>query len=156
MNGCFKYTLLLLGLLPGYIGYGQCQQATIDTVLVNSYLAAEYDVIIVHATPRNARTVKFQWIRPNRLVPLAVNGIKKHAGENKRLVASALTIALGPFGAHRLYLGTEPEVPVAYTLTLGGGLGILPVIDLGHILFTKDLSRYENNVHVFMWGNKGK
>ena len=72
--------------------------------------------------------------------------------ENTRLVATILTLTLGPFGAHRLYLGTEAIVPIFYTVTLGGGLGILPVIDLFHILFTKDLSRYYNNGQVFMWG----
>ena len=72
--------------------------------------------------------------------------------ENTRLVATILTLTLGPFGAHRLYLGTEAIVPIFYTVTLGGGLGILPVIDLFHILLTKDLSRYYNNGRVFMWG----
>lgn len=72
--------------------------------------------------------------------------------ENTRLVAALLTLTLGPFGAHRLYLGTEAMVPVFYTLTLGGGLGILPVIDLFHILLVKDLSGFYNNPGVFMWG----
>lgn len=72
--------------------------------------------------------------------------------ENTRLVAALLTLTLGPFGAHRLYLGTDAIVPVFYTVTLGGGLGVLPVIDLFHILLTKDLSKYYNNSKVFMWG----
>lgn len=38
-------------------------------------------------------------------------------------------VALWPFGVHRLYLGTEAKIPVIYTLTLGGGIGILPLID---------------------------
>jgi TM2 domain-containing membrane protein YozV len=71
--------------------------------------------------------------------------------ENTRLVAAILTLTLGPFGAHRLYLGTDAIVPVFYTVTLGGGLGILPVIDLFHILLSKDLSKYYNNSKVFMW-----
>lgn len=74
--------------------------------------------------------------------------------ENTRLVAIALTLALGPFGAHRIYLGTNVKVPLFYTLTLGGGLGILPVLDLLHIIFTKDLSPYFNNDKIFMWGQK--
>jgi len=75
--------------------------------------------------------------------------------ENPRLVAVLLTLALGPFGAHRIYLGTDVKVPVFYTLTLGGGLGILPVIDLLHLLLTKDISVYYDNPRIFMWsGNK--
>ena len=71
--------------------------------------------------------------------------------ENERLVALALTVALGPFGGHRLYLGTGPKVPIIYTLTLGGGFGVLPVIDLFHILLKKDLEPYRNNRNIFMW-----
>lgn len=85
-----------------------------------------------------------------------LTGLLKEASERKentRLVASILTLTLGPFGAHRLYLGTDAIVPIFYTATLGGGLGILPVVDLFHILLTRDLSRFYNNSSVFMWGN---
>lgn len=71
--------------------------------------------------------------------------------ENKKLTAATITLLAGPFGAHRLYLGTRPQVPVLYTCTLGGGLGILPAIDLGCILFSSDLSKFENNDRVVMW-----
>lgn len=71
--------------------------------------------------------------------------------EHPRITAAILCITLGPFGAHRLYLGTKPIVPASYTLTLGGGLGLLPVIDLFLITFSKDISRYKNNPHFFMW-----
>lgn len=65
-------------------------------------------------------------------------------------MAAALTVALGPFGAHRLYLGTGTKVPIVYGLTFGG-FGILPLIDLGHILFTKDLTPFRQNNKVLMW-----
>jgi TM2 domain-containing membrane protein YozV len=71
--------------------------------------------------------------------------------ENPRLVSILLTIALGPFGAHRLYLGTHIRVPILYTLTLGGGLGILPAIDLIMLIIQKDLFRFRDNEKVFMW-----
>ena len=71
--------------------------------------------------------------------------------EHPRITAALLCITLGPFGAHRLYLGTKPIVPAAYTITLGGGLGLIPVIDLFLITFSKDISRYKNNPHFFMW-----
>ena len=66
-------------------------------------------------------------------------------GENKKLTAVLLAVALGTFGVHRLYLGTKPIVPVVYTLTLGGGFGILPLTDIIAILVTPDISRFENN-----------
>ena len=48
---------------------------------------------------------------------------------------------VGPFGAHRLYLGTTPKVAIIYGMTFGG-FGVLVLIDLGHIVFTKDLAPY--------------
>ncbi|HMN04464.1 MAG TPA: TM2 domain-containing protein [Flavobacteriales bacterium] len=71
-------------------------------------------------------------------------------GEPQRLVAAVLAVTLGPFAAHRLYLGTEAKVPIVYGLTFGG-FGILVLIDLGHILFTKDLAPYRHNGKVLMW-----
>ena len=76
---------------------------------------------------------------------------KQQTEENPKVVAAVLCIAVGPFGGHRLYLGTNEKVPIAYTLTLGGGLGILPIIDLGHIVFSKDISPYRGNNKVIMW-----
>lgn len=72
------------------------------------------------------------------------------AREPQRLVAAALTLTLGTFAAHRLYLGTDVKVPILYGLTFGG-FGILVLIDLGHILFTKDLQAYCRNNKVLMW-----
>lgn len=71
--------------------------------------------------------------------------------ENKRLTAAMLTFALGMLGVHRLYLGTKPWIPAVYLLTFGGGFLILPLIDLGVILFSKDISQYEHNDRVLMW-----
>ncbi len=70
--------------------------------------------------------------------------------EPERLVAAGLAVLVGPFGAHRLYFGTKAKVPIIYGVTLGG-FGVLVLIDLGHILFTKDLTPYRNNDQVFMW-----
>ncbi len=72
------------------------------------------------------------------------------AGENTRLVGSVLAVALGPFGAHRLYLGTTPRVAVFYGITFGG-FGVLALMDLGHLLFSQDLAPYRDNSRVFMW-----
>ena len=69
----------------------------------------------------------------------------------KKLKAVLLAIFLGHFGVHRIYLGTSPNVPVVYTLTLGGGFGLLPLCDIVAILTTQDLEKYANNNKVFMW-----
>ncbi len=71
--------------------------------------------------------------------------------KHQKLKAVLLTIFLGHFGVHRIYLGTSPNVPVVYSLTLGGGLGLLPLVDLVTILGTKDLSKFQNSDKVFMW-----
>lgn len=70
--------------------------------------------------------------------------------ENTRLISSSLALLLGPFGAHRLYLGTTTKVAIIYGVTFGG-FGILALVDLGHLLFSKDLDRYRNSDRVFMW-----
>ncbi len=70
--------------------------------------------------------------------------------ENSRTVGGLLAVFLGPFGAHRLYLGTSTRVAIIYGITFGG-FGVLPLLDLGHILFTKDLGAYRQNDRVFMW-----
>lgn len=77
----------------------------------------------------------------------------KKADSHNKWVAAGLDISLGLFGVHRLYLGTETHVPVMYTLTLGGG-GVLILTDLGLLLFTKDVEKYADNSHIFMWSEK--
>jgi TM2 domain-containing membrane protein YozV len=73
--------------------------------------------------------------------------------ENTRLVAGVLASVLGPFGAHRLYLGTTPKVAIIYGLTFGG-FGVLALIDLGHIVFAKETGHYQNNGQVIMWSER--
>ena len=70
--------------------------------------------------------------------------------EDQRWVGSGLALLLGPFAAHRIYLGTTPRVAVIYGLTFGG-FGVLPLIDLGHLLFAKDLTPFRDNDRVIMW-----
>lgn len=69
----------------------------------------------------------------------------------KRLKAALLALFLGHFGVHRIYLGTSPNVPIVYSLTLGGGLGLLPLADFIFILTAKDLEAFSENDKVFMW-----
>jgi TM2 domain-containing membrane protein YozV len=69
----------------------------------------------------------------------------------RKTKAALLAVFLGHFGVHRIYLGTSPNVPVVYSLTLGGGLGILPFIDLIAILKSKNLDEFKDSKKVFMW-----
>ena len=71
----------------------------------------------------------------------------------RKFTAILLAVLTGPLGGHRLYLGTKPIVPVVYAVTLGGGLLVIPIMDIFAIIFTKDLSKFENNDKVLMWIN---
>lgn len=86
--------------------------------------------------------------------------IQKHKhgevkAENKKIIAITLGVALGIFGVHRLYLGTEEHIPLIYGVTLGGG-GIITIIDIVAIAATKDLEKYQNNGKVFMWSGNNE
>lgn len=69
----------------------------------------------------------------------------------KRGKAILFTVFTGFLGGHRIYFGTHHRTPIIYSITFGG-LFILPLIDLVHIIFTKDLSRYEHKSQIIMWG----
>ncbi|MFW5805002.1 MAG: TM2 domain-containing protein [Bacteroidales bacterium] len=71
--------------------------------------------------------------------------------KRSKLIAIAADLLTGPLGGHRIYLGTKPWIPVVYAVTLGGGIGLLPVIDLFAIIFVSDLNKYTNNPQIFMW-----
>ena len=73
--------------------------------------------------------------------------------KKKKWVAAVLAFPLfGVTGIHRVYLGTQPYVPVVYMATVGGYL-ILPTIDFFAIIFAdeKTFQSYQNNPSVFMW-----
>lgn len=80
--------------------------------------------------------------------------VQQFTPKHKKLKVVLLTLLLGHFGVHRIYLGAAPNVPVIYSSTLGGGLGLLPLLDLIAILSTKDLEQFSNNDKVFMWSKK--
>lgn len=87
--------------------------------------------------------------KPNPILKL----LKRSQWRTRRITAALLAFPFpfGIVGLHRIYLGTEPYVPVAYIASLGGVFGILPLIDFFAILFDKDWQRYNNNGKVFMW-----
>jgi len=84
-----------------------------------------------------------------------LNLLKFKSPRNRKLIAALLAFPFpfGIVGLHRIYLGTDPHVPVVYIGTLGGGFGLIPLIDFFAILFVKDIDRYVNNKQVFMWVN---
>ncbi len=71
--------------------------------------------------------------------------------KHRKLKAVLLAVFLGHFGVHRIYLGTSPNVPVVYALTLGGGFGLLPLIDAIALIRSKDLDEFAESDQVFMW-----
>ncbi len=87
---------------------------------------------------------------PPILSELAVLPPALEDDRDPRATAAVLAVFLGPFGAHRLHLGTSPKVVVLYGATFGG-FGILPLIDLGHLLFARDRERFRNNDKLLMW-----
>jgi TM2 domain-containing membrane protein YozV len=78
---------------------------------------------------------------------------KRKQNNRKKIIASILAFPLpfGWIGVHRLYLGTKPYIPLIYAGTLGGCVGILPLIDFINLVTNKDISRFQNNPHIFMW-----
>lgn len=75
---------------------------------------------------------------------------KKRARKHVRVKAIIFTILTGPLGGHRVYLRTRPGAPIIYAVTLGG-FGILPLVDLAHLIFKKDISSFEENPKIMMW-----
>jgi len=63
----------------------------------------------------------------------------------------AFPFPFGITGLHRVYLGTSPHVPVVYMATLGGALGILPLIDFCILLSNSNIDTYCNRNRVFIW-----
>ncbi|MCC7301017.1 MAG: TM2 domain-containing protein [Bacteroidia bacterium] len=73
----------------------------------------------------------------------------------QKLKAALLAFPLiGITGAHRVFLGTEPYMPLVYLATVGG-FGILPLVDFVVILATppRELNRFRNSEKVFMWAH---
>jgi len=81
---------------------------------------------------------------------LRLFALDKKTIRKKKIIAIGLAIALGPFGIHRLYLGTDYKIPVIYSVTLGA-FGILPLTDIIAILGSKDIEPYLNNQQIIMW-----
>ena len=79
------------------------------------------------------------------------NRAKQNSLLKEKITSIVIIVLTGPLGGHRLYLGTAAIVPIFYALTLGGGFGILPLIDLIYIVSTKDIEKLKDNDKIFMW-----
>lgn len=108
---------------------------------------AQYDSILNNSTDYQLTIIENR--DTNQISSSKKSPIKYR--ESKRFMAAFLCLTLGPFGMHRLYLGSTPQVAAAYSVTLGA-IGIVPVVDLLLITFSKDISRFKNNERVIMWG----
>lgn len=130
-------------ILPILIGLFAAEGATASSAVSISYIHFQQVELAIQQLD-DADVVQLY----NQLnIPLDSVSPVKH----KKLKAVLLGIFLGHFGVHRIYLGTKANVPVAYSLTLGGGFGLLPLIDVIALLTTPDISRYENNNKLIMW-----
>tara|TARA_R110002050_G_scaffold149463_1_gene276011 strand:- start:40399 stop:40839 length:441 start_codon:yes stop_codon:yes gene_type:complete len=87
----------------------------------------------------------------SEIISLLENTSTEQHFRRKKIIAVSLAVTLGVFGVHRLYLGTSTKVPIIYTLTLGGGFGVLVVSDIIAIIATPNLESYSPNSKVFMW-----
>ena len=80
------------------------------------------------------------------------DSISNNQKKKRRLAAlCAFPFPFGFVAGHRVMLGTKPWVPVVYVATFGGCFGLLSLIDFCVILFSKDITQYENNPNIFMW-----
>ncbi len=94
-------------------------------------------------------SVEFQAL--DSLDQLPTNTYTVSVVKHKRGKAILFTMFTGLFGGHRIYFGTHHRTPIIYSITLGG-LGVLPLVDLINIIFTKDLSVFEHKHEIIMWG----
>lgn len=96
--------------------------------------------------------------RNHRIDNPVIQKIKENIAQKRKLIAAGLAcpVPFGILGLHRIYLGTRPFVPLVYIGTLGGCLGILPLIDMVVILIEKDTERFDQNSRIFMWMEKKK
>lgn len=73
----------------------------------------------------------------------------------EKLIAAILAfpVPFGFTGLHRIYLGSDPWIPVVYLITGGGGFGLVPLIDFIFIVTADEekFRKYENNPKFFMW-----
>ena len=134
---------IILPIIIGYFTAGEAKASPAVSIsydqfqLIQAELELQLDAELNHFTQRASDSS-----------PLITN---LEEVKHKKIKAILLGVALGHFGVHRIYLGTKANVPIAYSLTLGGGLGLIPLVDVIALIATKDISQYENNSQFIMW-----
>ncbi len=118
---------LLIGLLFLYTPMLQIRAVTIDENALNTSVIIDQSITIIQ---------------------IDSSGVK--ISKPHKLMAIIFALLTGPLGGHRIYLGTSTQVPLIYTATLGG-FGTLVVTDIIAIIFSKDLSKLQDNNKIFMW-----
>lgn len=83
------------------------------------------------------------------------NEAKKVWNKKNEGVAVALCFVLGGFGIHRHYLGTAKWMWAAYTFTLGGIFGIVPLVDFVVMIIDlvtgEGMREFYGNEKFFAW-----
>lgn len=81
--------------------------------------------------------------------------LKAYASTGTIVLAVVLWFFLGALGIHRLAFGASPVVILGYFFTFGGIFGLIPLIDIFHMLINP--SHYEDNSKLFAaFGAGGK
>ena len=123
---------------------------------LNANNSMHSEIFLVNVTDEELQSITnctfnqhFQLKSPNRLFLK----IRERFKNSRKVTAAvmAFPIPFGIVGLHRIYLGTEPYVPVVYIATVGGCFGILPLIDFFVVIFEKNTEQFINNPRVFMW-----
>jgi TM2 domain-containing membrane protein YozV len=140
--------LLLIALVTGFASFQTLKATTIDAA---EYVIANDTAVIKKGAAGTADTLCTTVTPGESSTPVDISSTD-HPRKKKFVCALfALPFPCGFVGAHRVMLGTKPWVPIVYVATFGGCFGLLPLIDFCFITFSKDLTPYENNPHVFMW-----
>ena len=134
---------LLITLITGFAFFQKvkaCSVAVYNYPSVTDTCYADTDSVRLATDPVAEKTISSTVASPKEFV-------------KKRIIYAlfSLPFPCGFVGAHRVMLGTNPWIPVVYVATFGGCFGLLPLIDFCFITFSKDITPYENNPHVFMW-----
>ncbi len=128
----------------------------IALVAINIHVSAnEYKVNdrAVDQMFANATSVSTTQIADFSSLPTPQSELRRSSKNAWVAWALTYTAAVGVCGIHRLYLGSNTGVFIAYLCT-GGGCGIIQTVDWVVLLIgalNNDISKYEDNEKLFMW-----
>lgn len=152
-----KINLLLISL---FFCYGKLSSITLTNELgedfflsSNEILIAENDFIFKAENSIKIIQLTDDSVLVQDSAKVAREKLIKRLNRRKKIIASILSFPFpfGIIGLHRIYLGSEPYVPLAYIASLGGEIGIIPFIDFIVLVTTKDVKKYQDNPNLIMW-----